>query len=153
MSGERADVPQPGPQARDEELLIDFLLGRCDEQAAEQVRSRLAEGGDFAARHDELASTFKALGSYDRSLTIKKEQNNEAGIAAGYLNQALLYLEVHNFDEAERKCRESLEIATSMGIAQLTAENHSTLGDIALTRITTAQLCDRNDPSSPSSVM
>ena len=65
MSGEKADVPQPGPQARDDELLIDFLLGRCDEQAAEQVRSRLAEGGDFATRHDELASTFEALGRYE----------------------------------------------------------------------------------------
>lgn len=68
MSGEKADVPQPegpGPQARDDELLIDFLLGRCDERTAEHVRRRLAGGGDFAARHDEMASALEALGRYE----------------------------------------------------------------------------------------
>ena len=65
MSGEKADVPRGEPQARSDELLIDFLLGRCDERAAEHVRSRLADGGEFAARHDELAATFQALGRYE----------------------------------------------------------------------------------------
>ena len=49
---------------RDEELLIDFVLGRCDEATAEQVRQRLARDRDFAALHENLAATFRALGRY-----------------------------------------------------------------------------------------
>ena len=53
----------PSP-SRDEQLLIDFVLGECDESTAEQVRARLAEDADFSALHTDVANTFGALGMY-----------------------------------------------------------------------------------------
>lgn len=49
----------------DEELLIDFVLGRCDQAAAEGVRRRLGQDRDFAALHENIAASFRALGKYD----------------------------------------------------------------------------------------
>ena len=49
----------------DEELLIDFVLGRCDQAAAEGVRRRLEQDRDFAALHENIAASFRALGKYD----------------------------------------------------------------------------------------
>ncbi len=49
---------------RDEELLIDFVLGRCDEPTADAIRRRLASEAEFAALHENIAATFEALGKY-----------------------------------------------------------------------------------------
>ncbi len=46
----------------DEQLLIDFILGRCDEPVAEDVRRRLESGGEFALLHEGISRTFAALG-------------------------------------------------------------------------------------------
>ena len=58
--------PQPSdsPRDRDEQLLIDFVLGKCDDATAEAVRSRLAEDDAFAALHGEVSNTFGALGMF-----------------------------------------------------------------------------------------
>jgi len=48
--------------ARDEQLLIDFVLGRCDEPAAEAVRGRVAADKGFAALHVDIANALGALG-------------------------------------------------------------------------------------------
>lgn len=48
-----------------EQLLIDFVLGRCDEATAAQVRRRLQRDRDFAALHKNIAATFEALGTYE----------------------------------------------------------------------------------------
>jgi len=126
--------------------VIHFNTSRYDEAISyyEQsafLREREQDQAGVAASHNNLALAYQAKGEYDkafssyhRSLEIKKRTNNQPGIAAGNLNLALLYLEVHNFDEAEKKCRDSLRISTELGMAQLTADNHSTLGDIAYTR-------------------
>ena len=42
------------PRDRDEQSLIDFVLGRCDEPAAEGVRTRLTEDDDFAGLHVDV---------------------------------------------------------------------------------------------------
>jgi len=49
----------------DEQLLIDFILDRCDEQTAGQVRRQLAEDADFAALHGEISETFRVLSAYE----------------------------------------------------------------------------------------
>jgi len=64
-----ADGGSPGPEAtagrvRDEQLLIDYALGRSDGAAAEDVRRRLAEDADFAALHADVANTLEALGTW-----------------------------------------------------------------------------------------
>ncbi len=46
----------------DEQLLIDFVLGRCDESAAEDVRRRLESDSEFALLHEGVSRTFAALG-------------------------------------------------------------------------------------------
>ncbi len=46
----------------DEQLLIDFVLGRCDESVAEDVRRRLDADGEFASLHEGVSRTFAALG-------------------------------------------------------------------------------------------
>jgi prepilin-type processing-associated H-X9-DG protein len=46
----------------DEQLLIDFILGRCDESSAEDVRRRLESDGEFALLHEGISRTFSALG-------------------------------------------------------------------------------------------
>jgi DNA-binding NtrC family response regulator/tetratricopeptide (TPR) repeat protein len=122
--------------------VIHFNTSRYDEAISyyEQgafLREKEGAQDALAGSYNNLALAYQAKGEYDKALAyyaksfdIKRQVNNETGLAAGYLNQALLYLEIHNFEEAERKCRESLEISTNLGLAQLTAETHSTLGDI-----------------------
>ena len=46
---------------QDEILLIDFLLGWCDADAAEAVRQHMESDSEFRRRHDDLAATFAAL--------------------------------------------------------------------------------------------
>ncbi len=50
---------------QDEQLLIDFVLGRCDEATTETVRGRLAEDPEFAVLHGNIAATFEALSRYE----------------------------------------------------------------------------------------
>ncbi|HEX6790678.1 MAG TPA: tetratricopeptide repeat protein, partial [Candidatus Krumholzibacteria bacterium] len=126
--------------------VIAFNTSRYDEAVSyyEQgafLREREKDQNALAGSYNNLALAHQAKGEYDkalehlhRSIEIKRQQNNQAGIAGGYLNLALLQLEVHNFDEADRRCRESLRISSALGLAQLVAENHSTLGDIVMTR-------------------
>jgi hypothetical protein len=45
----------------DEALLIDYLLGRCDEATSRQVDLRLEEDADFRKLRDNLTNTFDAL--------------------------------------------------------------------------------------------
>ncbi len=45
----------------DERLLIDFVLGRCDEFAAEDVRRRLESDSEFASLHESVGRAFVAL--------------------------------------------------------------------------------------------
>ena len=49
-------------QPRDEALLIDFLLGKCDAAQAEEVARRLETDEAFARLHDDFDRTFSALG-------------------------------------------------------------------------------------------
>ena len=49
----------------DERLLIDLLLGRCDQQTYQRLRERLASDPQFAALHRDLEATFAALETYD----------------------------------------------------------------------------------------
>ena len=51
----------PEQHARDEQLLIDFLLGRCDREQAEEVASRLGDDPVFHDLHDRLDRTFTVL--------------------------------------------------------------------------------------------
>jgi len=51
----------PEQHARDEQLLIDFLLGRCDRQQAEEVARRLGDDPEFQNLHDRLDRTFTVL--------------------------------------------------------------------------------------------
>lgn len=46
---------------RDEQLLIDFILGRCDQAQAEEVARRLGGDPQFAKLHDDVDRTFAAL--------------------------------------------------------------------------------------------
>ena len=52
---------RPEQHARDEQLLIDFLLGRCDRQQAEEVAARLGDDPAFHDLHDRLDRTFSVL--------------------------------------------------------------------------------------------
>ncbi len=52
------------PRDRDEQLLIDFVLGQCDEPTVEQVRARLAADAEFSALHVDVANSFGALGTF-----------------------------------------------------------------------------------------
>jgi Nif-specific regulatory protein len=126
--------------------VINFNTSRYDDAISYYdqsafLREREGDVNALSASYNNLALAYqtkgeydKALGYYNKSLEIKKLQNNRVGIAAGCLNLALLYLELHNFEEAERNCRDSLEISAELGNTRLTAENYSTLGDIAYTR-------------------
>jgi len=49
-------------RATDEALLIDYVLGRCDEAQGEDVRRRIAQDPALASRHEDLRNTFLALG-------------------------------------------------------------------------------------------
>ena len=51
----------PEQHARDEQLLIDFLLGRCDREQAEEVARRLGDDPAFHDLHDRLDRTFTVL--------------------------------------------------------------------------------------------
>ena len=46
---------------RDEALLIDYLLDRCDDEAYREVRSRLEEEEAFRKLHEDLSNTLAAL--------------------------------------------------------------------------------------------
>ena len=48
---------------RDEQLLIDFLLGKCDQAQAEEVVRRLRTDEAFHKLHDDLNHTFAAFGA------------------------------------------------------------------------------------------
>jgi hypothetical protein len=50
------------PDNHDEILLVDFLLGRCDEATAQTVRQRLASDDAFRRRHADMGNAFSALG-------------------------------------------------------------------------------------------
>jgi hypothetical protein len=45
----------------DEKRLIDYLMGRCDEQQARRLRRRLGTDAALRRRHDALVNTFAAL--------------------------------------------------------------------------------------------
>jgi len=45
----------------DQMLLTDFLLGRCEPQAARAIRARLASEPDLQQMHDDLRNTLQAL--------------------------------------------------------------------------------------------
>jgi hypothetical protein len=45
----------------DEALLIDFVLGRCDQEQSREVRQRLQQDEPFSRLHDDLRNTFSAL--------------------------------------------------------------------------------------------
>ena len=51
-------------RARDEKLLIDYVLGRCEGASCEAVRARLVEDAAFAALHADVANTLGALGAW-----------------------------------------------------------------------------------------
>jgi len=48
-------------QGRDEALIIDYLLGQCDEQSHREVRSRLEREETFRKLHEDISNTFAAL--------------------------------------------------------------------------------------------
>ena len=48
-------------QDRDEQLLIDFVLGRCDPAEAQVVRSRLEADEVFRARHQDIRNALAAM--------------------------------------------------------------------------------------------
>ena len=49
--------------ARDEAILIDFLLGKCNRADSEEVARRLESDPAFRQLHDDLDRTFAALGA------------------------------------------------------------------------------------------
>jgi prepilin-type processing-associated H-X9-DG protein len=49
------------PTRDDEQRLIDYLLGQCDDEAAQAVRRRLAADADFAERRDRVAAALAVL--------------------------------------------------------------------------------------------
>jgi anti-sigma factor RsiW len=51
----------PEQYTRDEQLLIDFLLGRCDREQAEEVANRLGNDPEFLDLHDRIDRTFTVL--------------------------------------------------------------------------------------------
>lgn len=48
---------------RDEQLLIDYVLGQCPPQEAEEVGRRLASDEGFASLHADIANAMAALGA------------------------------------------------------------------------------------------
>ena len=48
---------------RDEQCLIEYVLGHCDAPEAEAIRGRLASDEAFAARHEAVANALAALGA------------------------------------------------------------------------------------------
>jgi len=52
----------PEHRDRDEQLLIDVLLGRCDQQQAQEVADRIGREPAFRQRHDDLERTLAVLG-------------------------------------------------------------------------------------------
>jgi prepilin-type processing-associated H-X9-DG protein len=56
-----AQGPDPDSTGRDEQLLLDYTLGRCRREVAEGVAKRLAGDEDFARRHEALRHTLAAL--------------------------------------------------------------------------------------------
>ncbi len=89
-SGHEEINPDP---SRDERLVIEFVLGRCDEPDAEQIRRRLETDGGFAALHEGVGRAFSVLGCCrvpdppedlsDRTMArIKSARRTEALIAA-----------------------------------------------------------------------
>lgn len=50
---------------KDESLLIDFVLGQCEEDAAKEVKRRLEEDKEFSALHQGIARTFQVMGRYE----------------------------------------------------------------------------------------
>jgi len=49
---------------KDEEMLMDFLLGRCGQEAGREVDARLEKDADFRALRDDVANSLDALGLY-----------------------------------------------------------------------------------------
>ncbi|KPK82065.1 MAG: hypothetical protein AMJ81_10120 [Phycisphaerae bacterium SM23_33] len=49
---------------RDEQWLIDLVLGRCDAAAAEEARRRLESDAGFSALRADVANALSALGAY-----------------------------------------------------------------------------------------
>ena len=47
--------------AKDEVLLIDFVLGRCEPAQAQEVQRRLEQDAAFRRLHDDLRNTFAAM--------------------------------------------------------------------------------------------
>jgi len=50
---------------RDEQLLIDYVLGRCEPAEAEEVVARLTSEPAFAAMHADISNAMAALGACD----------------------------------------------------------------------------------------
>ena len=90
MSGSDAQIPDLG---QDEGLLIDYVLGRCDEAQAEGIRQRLESEPELAARRDELSSALAALGEWkapeppenlvERTLARVSAQRRSEALVAG----------------------------------------------------------------------
>jgi hypothetical protein len=53
-----------GDRPQDEQLLIDYVLGKCDEISRQQVEERLGADKDFAQLHLDISRTFGALERY-----------------------------------------------------------------------------------------
>jgi anti-sigma-K factor RskA len=49
------------PTPHDEQLLIDYLLGRCDEAQTQAVQRRIAEDAAFRALHRDLRNALGAM--------------------------------------------------------------------------------------------
>ena len=45
----------------DEAILIDYLLGRCEQRQAERIRTRLGSDANFRRLHGNLANALGAL--------------------------------------------------------------------------------------------
>ncbi|MBP2681779.1 MAG: two component, sigma54 specific, transcriptional regulator, Fis family, partial [Candidatus Krumholzibacteriota bacterium] len=119
------------------EALLSFWSVSAVSMSPSQVRRRRSASASFnnlALAYQAKAEYEKALDYFNRSLRLKKRQNNQAGIAAGHLNLAGLYVEMRNFKEAEAKCRESLAVCEMLDEvhAQAIPGNYMTLGDIAV---------------------
>ncbi len=63
--GDMHDAVGPAARDKDEQLLVDLVLGQCDGPTAQDLRRRLAEDERFAARHREIQTALEALDRYD----------------------------------------------------------------------------------------
>jgi len=97
-------------QPRDEALLIDFLLGKCDAAQAEEVARRLDTDDAFAALHDNLDRTFSALDKLpapaapadlmDRALaSIRANRRQEVHLSADSSGPARRWMPTFNLKE------------------------------------------------------